>query len=211
MIGYTMSSINYSKIYPLVYSYLGYRDMKRDIKTDKLIIECLEEIEQISSFQYIYQRFDYILDFINQKPYLDYLGKSKSYYVVATTLGAVIDKRVRYYQMKDMVKMCVFDATASAYLEYMADRFEEALGNNLSYRFCPGYQNTDVKDIRPMYEILKANKIGITLLDSNLMVPQKSMIGIVGIDNHAKKSCYDCFLKEKCEYRKDGKLCYTIK
>ena len=84
-----MSSINYSKIYPLVYSYLGYRDMKRDIKTDKLIIECLEEIEQISSFQYIYQRFDYILDFINQKPYLDYLGKSKSYYVVATTLGAV--------------------------------------------------------------------------------------------------------------------------
>lgn len=205
-----MSSINYSKISHLVYSYLGYRDMNRDEATDKLIIECLEEIEQISSFQYIYQRFDYVLDFLKQKPYLDYLGNSTSYYIVATTLGAVIDKRVRYYQMKDMTKMCVFDATASAYLEYMADQFEANLRSDLSYRFCPGYQNTDVKDIRNMYEILKANKIGITLLDSNLMVPQKSMIGIVGINNHAKKSCKGCFLIEKCDYRKDGLVCYTI-
>lgn len=206
-----MSSINYSKISRQVYTYLGYREMARDEKTDKLIIECLEEIEQISSFQYIYQRFDYILDFLKQEPYLKYLGNSNSYYLIATTLGAVIDKRVRYYQMKDMTKMCVFDACASAYLEYMSDQFELNLGSNLSYRFCPGYQNTDIKDIRNIYEILKANKIGITLLDSNLMIPQKSMIGIVGIDNHAKKSCKDCFLLDKCEYRKDGLTCYTTK
>ena len=50
-----MSLVNYSDISHMVYSYLGYRDLSRDIAIDKLIVECLEEIEEISSFQYIYQ------------------------------------------------------------------------------------------------------------------------------------------------------------
>ncbi len=207
-----MSSVSYSDISHIVYSYLGYRNLSRDEKIDKLIIECLEEIEQISSFKYIYQEYDYILDFLKKKQYLEYLGDSTSYLICATTLGSQIDKRSKYYQMKDMVKMCVFDATASAYLEYMADKYEKSIRDDLSYRFCPGYQNTDVADIRPIHELLKADKvIGITLLDSNLMVPQKSMIGIVGINCHAKKSCKDCFLLENCDYRKEGIRCYTIK
>jgi cobalamin-dependent methionine synthase I len=207
-----MSSVSYSDISHIVYSYLGYRNLSRDEKIDKLIIECLEEIEQISSFKYIYQEYDYILDFLKKKQYLEYLGDSTSYLICATTLGSQIDKRSKYYQMKDMVKMCVFDATASAYLEYMADMYEKSIRNDLSYRFCPGYQNTDVADIRPIHELLKAYKvIGITLLDSNLMVPQKSMIGIVGINCLAKKSCKNCFLLENCDYRKEGIRCYTIK
>lgn len=207
-----MSLVSYFDISHQVYSYLGYRNLSRDPKIDKLIEECLEEIEEISSFKYIYQEFDYILDFLNKKQYLDYLGESKSYLICATTLGSQVDQRSKYYQKKDMVKMCVFDATASAYLEYKADLFEKSIRDDLSYRFCPGYQGTDVADIRPIHSLLKADKlIGITLLDSNLMVPQKSMIGIVGINNHAKKSCKDCFLIENCDYRKEGLRCYTIK
>ena len=207
-----MSSVNYSDVSHLVYSYLGYRNLSRDEKIDKLIIECLEEIEEISSFKYIYQEYDYILDFLKKKQYLEYLGNSTSYLICATTLGSQIDKRSKYYQMKDMVKMCVFDATASAYLEFKADLFEKSIRDDLSYRFCPGYQGTDVSDIRPIHELLKADKvIGITLLDSNLMVPQKSMIGIVGINNHAKRNCKNCFLIDNCDYRKDGIRCYTTK
>lgn len=207
-----MSSVSYSDVCHLVYSYLGYRNLSRDPKIDKLIVECLEEIEEISSFKYIYQEYDYILDFLKKKPYLDYLGDSTSYLICATTLGARIDKRSKYYQAKDMVKMCVFDATASAYLEVKADSFEKGIMDNLSYRFCPGYQNSDVADIRPIHQLLKADKvIGITLLDSNLMIPQKSMIGIVGINNNAKKSCKNCFLIDNCDFRKEGVRCYTIK
>ena len=64
-----MSSVSYSDISHIVYSYLGYRNLSRDEKIDKLIIECLEEIEQISSFKYIYQEYDYILDFLKKKQY----------------------------------------------------------------------------------------------------------------------------------------------
>ena len=207
-----MSSVSYSDIYHAVYSYLGYRNISRDSEVDKLIVECLEEIDKISSFQYIYQEYDYILDFLNKKEYLEYLGDSKSYFIIATTLGVEVDKRSKYYQMKDMVKMCIFDATASAYLEFKADQFEKSIRDDLGYRFCPGYLGTNVADIRPIHELLKADKvIGITLLDSNLMVPQKSMIGIVGINNHAKRTCKNCFLIENCNYRKEGVRCYTKK
>lgn len=206
-----MSSKNCSNLYHTIYSYLGYRNLCKDEVIDKLIEESLEEIEKISSFQYIYQEFDYLLDFLKQKPYLEYLNGSTSYYLVAMTLGALVDKRSKYYEKVDLTRMFVFDATASAYLEYMSDEFEKKLRPDLGYRFCPGYQNTDVSDIRLIYNLLKANKIGITLLDSNLMVPQKSMIGIVGINTSQKRSCKDCFLIEHCDYRKEGLRCYTIK
>ena len=206
-----MSLKNCSSLYHTVYSYLGYRNLTKDEKIDKLIEESLEEIEKISSFQYIYQEFDYLLDFLNHKTYLEYLNGSKSYYLAAMTLGVSIDKRLKYYEKVDLTRMFVFDATASAYLEYKSDEFEKTLGENLGYRFCPGYQGTDLKDIRTIYDILKASKIGITLLDSNLMVPQKSMIGIVGINTSKKRSCKDCFLIEHCDYRKEGVRCYTIK
>ncbi|MCR5231685.1 MAG: hypothetical protein K6B64_03465 [Acholeplasmatales bacterium] len=204
-----MSAKNYSNLYLAIYSYLGYRNLTKDPRIDKLIEESLKEIEEISSFQYIYQEFDYLLDFLNQKPYLDYLNGSTNYLICAMTLGVSVDKRSKYYEKVDLERMFVFDATASAYLEYLSDEFERNLRPDLGYRFCPGYQGTDVSDIRLLYNLLKANKIGITLLDSNLMVPQKSMIGIVGINTTQKRSCRDCFLIEHCEYRKEGLRCYT--
>lgn len=206
-----MSSKNYSNLYHTVYSYLGYRELSKDEKIDKLIEESLQEIEKISSFQYVYQEFDYLLDFLKQKPYLDYLNGSTHYYLSAMTLGVSVDLRSKYYEKVDLTRMCVFDATASAYLEYMSDEFEKQLNDNLGYRFCPGYQGTDIADVRVIYNILKANKIGITLLDSNLMIPQKSMVGIVGIGVNSKRSCKNCFLLEHCDYRKEGIRCYTKK
>ena len=55
-----MSSKNYSNLYLAIYSYLGYRNLTKDPRIDKLIEESLKEIEEISSFQYIYQEFDYL-------------------------------------------------------------------------------------------------------------------------------------------------------
>ena len=55
---------------------------------------------------------------------------------------------------------------------------------------------------------MKAEKIGITRTESGLMVPQKSMAGIVGIGKRAQKSCGECILKEHCAYRKEGRVCF---
>lgn len=205
-----MSLRNTSKIKKHAYTYLGYRNMPHDERTDKIIDECIEEIERIAQFKYIYAEFDYQLDFLKDNAvYQRFLKDTTSYYLVLTTLGKKVDDKCRYYSKIDMEKMVIFDAVSSAYLEYMADEFEEEnFPKDRTYRFCPGYQGTETKDIREIFKYINPLKCGVELLESNLMVPMKSMCGIVGVGKNKKLSCGNCVVKEKCEYRKEGTTCY---
>lgn len=201
--------MNISRFYKLAYSYLGYRNIEPSKEIDKLIDECLKEIEALAQFKYICEEFDYKLDFIkNNKAYLDFLDGTTSYYLVLMTLGKRIDDKCRYYSKIDMEKMVVFDAVSSAYLEISSDEFEENFPNPHTYRFCPGYQGTTTADIREIFKYLDHKKIGVEILDSNLMVPMKTMCGIVGIGKTINKSCRNCTLLGKCEYKKEGRTCY---
>ena len=200
---------NYSSLIDNTYSYLGYKNIPKSKEIDLLIEECLKEVIELSSFKYIYQEFDYILDFLKEKPYLDYLKGATSYYISAMTLGSDIDKRIRYYSISNMTKMCVFDACSSAYLEYLSDEYEKNLNENISYRFCPGYQGTSITDIKEIFKILKPEKaLGIELLESNLMVPSKTMVGIIGVNNKFEKNCGNCINNNECAYLKAGRKCY---
>lgn len=108
-----------------------------------------------------------------------------------------------------MTKGLVFDACASAYLEYLADNYEDAnLKKPHTFRFCPGYGNTKTSDIREIFKFIDSSKLGVRLLDSNLMVPMKTMCGIIGIGNESKKKCDNCLVFEKCDFRKRGVTCY---
>ena len=201
--------MNTSKFYKLAYSYLGYRNVEPNEHIDKLIEESLEEVKKLSQFQYICQEFDYKLDFIkNNQVYLDFLDGTTSYYLVLMTLGKRIDDRCRYYSKIDMEKMVVFDACSSAYLELSSDEFEEDFPNPHTYRFCPGYQGTSTSDIREIFKYIDNKKIGVDILDSNLMVPLKTMCGIIGIGKQSQKSCKNCTLLGKCEYKKENRTCY---
>ena len=55
-----MSSKSFSNLKNMVYSYLGYKKISLDNSLDSLIDDCLEEIEEIASFKYLYQEYDYI-------------------------------------------------------------------------------------------------------------------------------------------------------
>lgn len=204
-----MSLRNCSKLIDLAYRYLGYRKINRSQEIDLLINECITEIESINGFKYIYQEFDYIIDVLNKEPYLSYLDGSQSYFVVAMTLGSQIDKRINYYSISNILKMYVFDATSSAYLEYRSNEYEKEIFLNPTYRFCPGYGGSSIKDLRPLYDILKASKIGIELTEASLMIPQKSMIGIVKLGK-SLKSCKNCIMENDCEYKKEGNPCYKM-
>jgi len=201
-----MFSRNYSKLVDLAYNYLGYKKINRCEEIDLLIFECIDEIEKLNSFKYIYQEYDYLIDVLNKEPYISYLKDCKVYYICAMTLGLEIDKKINYYSITNLLKMYVFDAVSSAYLEYKSDEYEKSIFNNSLYRFCPGYNGSSIEDIKKLYKILKADKIGISLNSSNLMIPQKSMIGIVSVAKN-KKSCDDCIIRDSCEYKKGGTKC----
>lgn len=169
----------------------------------------LAEVQELSTFKYIYAQHVEPMEFMKQTEYQEYLSGAEGYLLCATTLGVQVDRRIKRLQMSDMSEALIFDAAASAYLECRANDFEASLPfENLGFRFCPGYGGTSLQDNRIIAEQLQASQIGITFLDSNLMVPMKSMLGIVRLGGRSEKNCARCKARENCAYRKNGTRCY---
>lgn len=201
--------MNFLKLKPQIYSYLGFRGVTRSDETDALIASCLEELGQIAQFNYLYNTYETAPEFLNKQPYKDFLQGSSGVMLSVMTLGAGVDIRINRLSRTDMARSVVLDSCASAYLESMSDEYEASLGEALTPRFCPGYGGSSVSDIKYIFELLRPERIGITLNESFFMLPSKSMAGVLGIGISRQKSCGDCIMLEHCQYRKEGKRCYV--
>ena len=81
-------------------------------------------------------------------------------------------------------KAAVCDATASALIESFCDYVNDFIvdGKDAAMRFSPGYGDFDLQYQPHILNFLDAHKkIGISLTDSLMMVPTKSVTAIVGI------------------------------
>ena len=188
--------------------YLGYKnnDCEDDIK--ELIDDCLKELDKISNFSYVYLRSNEAYEFLNKKDYINLLEGSKEFILCATTLGYEVDKKIKYYLATNKLRALVLDACASVYLVDKADKFEEQFGKDRTFRFCPGYENTPLSDNKIILELLKNVKPKVSTLDSLMLSPNKSMVGIIGIGVKKNKNCNTCMFNNRCSYRKENKLCF---
>ena len=202
--------MNFSDIKPLIYNYLGFKGVQPSPETDDLIQSCFAETEKTAQFNYLYKAFDAHPDFLTKPPYSDFLIGTAGVILSAMTIGAEIDRRIHKLTRTDMTRAIVLDACASAYLETKADEYEKTIGDNLTYRFCPGYGGSSVDDLKYIFDLIHPEKIGITLNESNFMLPSKSMAGVIGIGKSAQKTCESCFMLPKCSYREEGKRCYSL-
>ncbi len=174
------------------------------------INKALLEVKEHSRFQYIYKHCHDFLNFMNaHDAYLQYISGAEGFLLCATTLGIQIDRLLKRHQTTDMSYAVILDAAASAYLEHCADTYEETLPfENKGFRFCPGYGGTSLEDNKHIAEQLHPERIGITFLSSGLMVPQKSMMGIIRLGGNSRKTCTGCVTGQNCTYRRGGTTCY---
>ncbi|WP_455585378.1 vitamin B12 dependent-methionine synthase activation domain-containing protein [Bacteroides sp.] len=115
-------------------------------------------------------------------------------------------------QEDDLVKTYITDAIGSIIAEKTADRMETSLEEHLSEknrlhtnRFSPGYCGWHVSEQRALFSLFPTPcPCGIHLTDSSLMLPIKSVSGIIGIGSAVHKLEYSCGLctYEKCYRRK---------
>lgn len=201
--------------------YLGYLDTQVDQQTNDRLDECLLELEQITP-KFMYQIFT--LDHapltikelnltIDYPDLIDLFDSCNQVVVIACTLGLQLDQKLRYYSKFDLTKMMIMDALASSYIEVKCDEYEAKQNfGERTFRFCPGYGNVPLELNRTLANALSCNKhIGLTVQASNLLLPQKSMIGLIGLgDDKLTKHCFSCLNKENCIYRKRGQRCYKI-
>lgn len=213
--------MNFLKIKENALKYLGYDHQSIDVHLHQLIDECIEEIDKMSSFKVTYRKFPLSfhplkideIDLNIDYPDLNQLFQNcHDVVIIACTLGLQFDQKAHYYSHIDMTKATVLDAVASSYLEAKCDTFEN---NNFigkrTFRFCPGYGNVPIELNKELARIIESyKKIGLTVQESNILLPQKSMIGLIGLgDLKKEKSCLNCFHIKDCDFRKRGQTCYA--
>lgn len=137
--------------------------------------------------------------------------------LLACTLGAEFDRRLRGMQVRDMASAVILDACGSALVEEGCDAAETELAGRfperfLTDRFSPGYGDLPL-DVQP--EICAAldtpRRLGLYVTGSLLMNPMKSVTAIIGLSDRPQaariRGCGYCRLREDCPYRKGGKHC----
>lgn len=67
-----------------------------------------------------------------------------------------------------------------------------ARGLRISNSYSPGYCGWNIREQRTLFSLLPASPCGITLTESCLMLPIKSVSGIIGIGPDMEKQPYSC-------------------
>ena len=132
----------------------------------------------------------------------------------AATLGIETDRLIRLYEIRDMTRAVVMDACASALIETYCDSVcaqleREAMekGLYLTQRFSPGYGDMPMSLQLELVRITDAQrKIGLTLNDSLLMIPRKSVTAVMGLSEEKQRcagyGCEMCSMNKTCTSRR---------
>lgn len=138
--------------------------------------------------------------------------------VLVCTLGAAFDLEVRRLSARDMRRAALLDALGSAWVESACDAAEDEIrarfpGMHLTDRFSPGYGDLPLTCQPALMDFAGARRIGVTLTDTLLMNPQKSVTAIVGLADTPQparvRGCAYCNLRAACQYRKNGSKCHV--
>jgi 5-methyltetrahydrofolate--homocysteine methyltransferase len=134
--------------------------------------------------------------------------------VFGATVGLGIDRLIARYSRTSPARALMFQAIGAERIESLCDAFcrelngdVEGEGKKLRPRFSPGYGDLPLKLQLDIFRVLDCpRKIGLTLNDSLLMSPSKSVTAVVGIgddsDSHDKPGCSKC-KKADCLYRRN--------
>ena len=104
------------------------------------------------------------------------------------TLGEALPARIRHLFDEDaLAEGWMLDAVASAGADLLADRLAERFRQTLMGRgtdtrvlpYSPGYCGWPTRGQRPLFDALRPEEIGVTLNDSCLMSPLKTVSGVL--------------------------------
>ena len=106
-------------------------------------------------------------------------------------------------EQDDMVRMFIADALGSVIAEKCADRMEDQLQQSIdklgwhhTNRFSPGYCGWHVSEQQLLFPLFAGQTCGVRLTDSSLMVPIKSVSGLIGVGKEVRRLDYTCGLCE---------------
>ena len=195
-----------------VYEQMGYHDTEPDADTKAELTQIINEVSQ-----WLHPQFSYFV--VSVQPTFDMgniilrqLRGSEAYALFICTAGVAYEAyQQRLKEQGDMVRVFIADALGSVIAEKCADQMEIALQESIdklgwkhTNRFSPGYCGWHVSQQQLLFPLFQGHTCGVTLTDSSLMLPIKSVSGIIGLGKSVRKLDYTCGL---CDF----KQCYKRK
>lgn len=216
----------YLKLYPEpkynikeILRYMGCR--KADDSISGLVNECITELSDKLTYKVCYTEFSIHptedgvdLSFMqtNSRGLKMNLFGCEKIVLFAATVGLEIDRLIARYGVISPVKSVAFQAIGAERIESLCDMFNDevrsrAAAENLYTRprFSAGYGDFELSAQREIFKVLDCQrKIGLTLNDSLIMSPSKSVTAIIGISDKPRENCAErcsACSKTDCEYR----------
>lgn len=202
--------------------YLGHRGQEIPENVEQLIAECKRELEQIAELRNIWRSYPLKVEGskvnslclqTNSRNLGRNLRDCEEIILFAATLGSQVDIYLQRYGKLQVSKAVVMQAAAVAMLETYCDQINAQIketylqqGKHLRPRFSPGYGDFPLVCQTQIAAALELNKrIGITLTDSLLMAPSKSVTAVIGVSRIPAgcvlQGCESCGQKD-CDYRR---------
>ena len=175
--------------------YLGYRKTSLpDEQISSLIDECIRELFNVISPQAVYEFFDLETVFPHTVRFADVeiisvdlarnLHGCKKVTLLAATIGPQVDAVIRRCQTLNPAKASVMQAAGAMYIEKFVDlvndEIKKAVCGKSKPRFSPGFGDVSLEVQKDFFRLLPCARIGLTLMDSLIMSPEKSVTAFVG-------------------------------
>ncbi len=143
----------------------------------------------------------------------DRLRGAEALAVFVATAGPAIERWASSLMKSgDVIKGYVADALGSETVELAADWLEKKVGETaaeegwaITNRYSPGYCGWPTSDQHILFSLLPEDFCGIRLTDSALMLPVKSVSGVIGLGPRVRREGYQCKICDfqDCFRRKD--------
>ena len=206
-----------------VLRYFGVGNKETGAPVDQLVDEAIEAIEKAATPRWTHQYYpvsvspDWTIDMTFMKTTSRNLGRNltgcNQIALFAATLGIGVDILIRKYERFEISRAAALQAAAAAKIEEVCDEFQEQIGEEITPkglfmrpRYSPGYGDFLLTVQRAIITTLNATKlIGISLTDSMMMIPSKSVTAVIGLSPIDKRcplqGCEIC-TKKDCLYRR---------
>lgn len=185
--------------YNEIFRYMGYGLKDRtelDDEVRKMVYQIVPEFQKILCPQGVY--VFYPLKIENENLIFNgnqlkscqlsrFLSECLAICLFAATIGPQADLQIRKMQKIAPVKAVIMQATGAMFIEKYCDALccqieKEAAedGLKIKNRFSPGYGDVPLENQKIFFHLLDCKKIGLTLTDSLMMAPEKSVTAFVG-------------------------------
>lgn len=212
--------------------YLGYGKNTPDENVKELMRECETEIRGCAVPRFIYRIFDICRQeegirlvgtdmLLTGNSIREHLEGCDRLALLCATLSDKVDRLIRRTEITDMAKALIVDAMASSAVEQVCDKAEGIIRDEylqrygqayFTWRFGFGYGDLPLQEEVMALKLLNADKmIGVSINDSLIMFPRKTVACIIGISGEEitsrRRGCISCNMRDRCKFRLRGERC----